>query len=95
MIEYRDGSPMKVWSVLTFNGGEARAWPVQYSLPAGVGQAVMAVSEILERDYTVTCTAMGTVPGGWLITGTPDCPDGYPKKYTVMAYVLPTTLPEV
>lgn len=89
MIEFE--TP-KVWSVLTFCGGTAQAWPVQRSEAAGIGQAVQAIHSILEREYTFTIAPLVNTTDAWLLTGTPACPDGYPKKYTVMAYVMPTTM---
>lgn len=94
MIDY-PRTPVRVWCVQTFCGGEVRAWPVQQSVQAALGQAVKAVHELLERDYTFTVQPLPEKPDAWLVCGSPDCPDGYPKKYSVTAYVLPSTLAEV
>jgi hypothetical protein len=89
MIEFE--TP-KVWSVHTFMGGEIQGWPVQRSEVAGIGQAIEAIRQLLEDDYKIQPPVKLESTGVWYIQATPDCPDGYPKKYTVMAYVLPTTM---
>lgn len=84
MIEFKHAPE---WVVITQTGGTSRAWPVQETEAGGVGQAMIAIDAILENDYEITTLKLAE--GGWLLTGAPTT-EGYPLRYTVQAWVLPT-----
>ena len=90
MIDFKDNEPMTVWAVITQQGGETKSWPLCMTEAEGLGRASRAIFETLKDDFTMNLMDIGE---GWLMTGTPTT-DGYPKRYTVMAYVLPTLTEE-